>query len=118
MIADLMEYHFAEEEVVILSEAIDIFREEVESFAKTPTPDPPTVGNDGWIPVTERFPEPNKYIFLSFSNFSLPVVGRYEEDEDGGAFYMGDDDESCVSQDMFVNAWQQLPEPYKEGERI
>ncbi len=68
-----------------------------------------------WIPVEERLPETNDYILLSFANFSLPAVGRYEADQEGGAFYLGDCDEgdTCVSQDLFVNAWMPLPEPYR-----
>lgn len=66
-----------------------------------------------WIPISERFPEDDNYILLSFSNFSLPLVGRYEEDENGGAFYIGDDDTTCVSEELFVNAWMPLPEPYR-----
>ena len=69
--------------------------------------------NNGWIPVSERLPETDKYILLSFSNFSIPCVGRYNEDENGGAFYIGDEDETCVSQYLFVNAWQPLPAPYQ-----
>ena len=72
--------------------------------------------NDGWIPVEERLPEDDKYILLSFSNFSLLIVGRYERDEDGsGAFYLGDCDEqdTCIANDLYVNAWQPLPEPYR-----
>ena len=71
--------------------------------------------DNGWIPVEEKLPNTNDYILLSFSNFTIPVVGRYEIDEDGsGAFYIGDEAETCLSQDLFVNAWQQLPKPYKE----
>lgn len=69
-----------------------------------------------WIPVEERIPESDKYILLSFENFSLPLVGRYEETEDGGgAFYVGDCDEedTCVANDLYVNAWMPLPEPYR-----
>lgn len=66
---------------------------------------------NGWIPAHEP-PGDNKYILISFENFSVPVVGRYEEDENGGAFYAGDEDESLVSQNMIVNAWQPLPEKY------
>ena len=40
---------------------------------------------DGWIPA-EYPPETNDYILLSFSNFSLPLVGRYGADETGGHF--------------------------------
>ena len=66
----------------------------------------------GWIPCSERFPGTDEYILLSFENFSIPVVGRYEEDEEGGEFYVGDEDESCVKHGLFVNAWMPLPEPY------
>ena len=72
--------------------------------------------NNGWIPCSERLPENDNYILLSFENFSIPIVGRYEEDENGGAFYAGDELETCVSQDLFVNAWQPSPEPYQKGE--
>lgn len=65
--------------------------------------------NGGWIPCSERFPEDDNYILLSFSNFTLPLVGRFEDN----AFYIGDEVVSCVSQDLFVNAWMPLPEPYK-----
>ena len=70
--------------------------------------------SNGWIPVEERLPESDKYIMLSFSNFSIPAIGRYEEDSEGGAFYIGDEDASCVNEGLFVNAWQSLPEPYRE----
>ena len=70
--------------------------------------------NGGWIACSERLPDDDNYILISFENFSLPMVGRYEEDETGGAFYIGDEDKTCISQDLFVNAWQPLPEPYKE----
>lgn len=76
-----------------------------------------TKNNQGWIPCEEKYPDTEKYILLSFENFSLPLVGRYEEDENGGAFYIGDEMESCVSQDMIVNAWQPLPSPYKLTEQ-
>lgn len=65
----------------------------------------------GWIPA-DNPPKPDEYILLSFENFSVPMVGRYEVDENGGAFYIGDEEEPCVSQNVFVNAWQPLPEPY------
>lgn len=74
--------------------------------------------NDGWISVDERLPEDDRHILLSFENFSLPLVGRYEENEKGGAFYLGDCDEedTCISNDLYVNAWTYLPERYKGGD--
>lgn len=73
--------------------------------------------NCGWIPVYEKLPPDDSYILLSFSNFSVPIVGRYEEDEDGGGnFFAGDEDEPLISQDLFVNAWMPLPKCYEESE--
>lgn len=92
------------------------------SFRRMIEEQPTVYADDGWIPVEERLPEDDNYILLSFANFSLPMVGRYEKDEEGsGAFYLGDCDEedTCVANDFFVNAWQPLPEPYqpeKKGE--
>lgn len=71
----------------------------------------------GWIPCNEKAPKPDDYILLSFENFSIPLVGRYEEDENGGAFYIGDEDKTCVSQGVFVNAWQPLPKMYRQEEK-
>ena len=70
------------------------------------------IGNQ-WILVEERLPENNDYVLMSFENFSMPLIGRYEKNEEGGAFYVGDDEESCISKDLFVNAWMPLPEPYR-----
>ena len=67
-----------------------------------------------WILVTERLPETGKYVLISFSNFTVPITGRYEEDEEGGAFFSGDEDESLISKGLIVNAWMPLPEPYHE----
>lgn len=69
----------------------------------------------GWIPVEERLPENDDYILLSFENFPLPMIGRYEENEAGGAFYLGDcnEEDTCSANDLFVNAWMELPEAYR-----
>lgn len=70
----------------------------------------------GWIPVLERLPENDDYVLISFENFSMPLIGRYEIDDDGsGSWYLGDcdEDDTCISNDWFVNAWMPLPEPYR-----
>lgn len=71
----------------------------------------------GWIPIVYGMDESNtppegKCILLSFSNFSLPAVGRYED----GSFFLGGEDEPLTQYDVYVNAWQPLPECYKENE--
>ena len=37
-----------------------------------------------WNPVEESVPTDERYVLLSFENFTLPQIGRYETDEDGG----------------------------------
>lgn len=70
---------------------------------------------DKWIPADQP-PKEDTYILLSFENFTIPVIGRYEGDKNnGGAYFSGDDDISCSNYGLFVNALQPLPEPYKEG---
>nr|DAZ06563.1 MAG TPA: Protein of unknown function (DUF551) [Caudoviricetes sp.] len=67
-----------------------------------------------WIPCTERLPEDESYILVSFENCTMPDIARYEENDEGGTFYPGDDEKSYSSYGIFVNAWMPLPEPYKE----
>ncbi len=70
-----------------------------------------------WIPVTERLPEPETYILVSFDNFTLPDIATYRVDDDGsGAFYPGDEDYTYLSVGFYVNAWMPLPEPYRGKE--
>ena len=72
--------------------------------------------HDGWIPCEERLPEDESYILVSFENCTMPDIARYEEDDEGGTFYPGDDEKSYLSYGLFVNAWMPLPEPYREDE--
>lgn len=66
-----------------------------------------------WIPCSERLPEDESYILVSFENCAMPDIARYEENDEGGTFYPGDDEKSYSSYGIFVNAWMPLPEPYK-----
>ena len=69
-----------------------------------------------WIPVDDNseMPKDNEYVLLSFDNFSVPMVGRYERKRDGGgSFYLGDDEESCLDHTLFVNAWMPLPDCFE-----
>lgn len=71
--------------------------------------------DDGWISIDERLPDPDKHILVSFENFSLPMIGRYTvDDDDGGMFRAGDEDESFIEHDLYVNAWMELPKCYRE----
>ena len=68
-----------------------------------------------WVPVAEQLPEPEELVLLSFENFSILMIGRYTAStDDGGTFRVGDDDESFIEHDLYVNAWMPLPEPYRK----
>lgn len=70
-----------------------------------------------WIPISERLPEDESYILVSFENSTMPDIARYEEnDGENDKFYPGDDEETYAHYGLVVNAWMPLPEPYREGE--
>jgi hypothetical protein len=68
---------------------------------------------DRWIPVSERLPEYGNYVLISCEGFDAPTVGKYEEDDIGGTFYLNED-APCEDFGIVVEAWRPLPEPYKE----
>lgn len=67
------------------------------------------INHERWIPVDERYPENDDYILLSFENFSVPQVGRYEDNN----FFIVDDTEPLIKQDIYVKAWKKI-EVYEE----
>lgn len=67
-----------------------------------------------WIPITEEAPEDESYVLVSFENATMVDIARYEEDDEGGSFYPGDDDDPYSKYGIYVNAWMPLPEPYRE----
>lgn len=72
-----------------------------------------------WIPAEYEVPIDDSYVLLSFENFSGVLIGRYERQKDGsGNWYLGDccEEDTCLANDLFVNAWQPLPKPYVEQE--
>ena len=69
-----------------------------------------------WIPCSEKLPEDESYILVSFENATMLDIARYEENDEGGTFYPGDDEKSYSSYGLFVNAWMSLPEPYKQND--
>lgn len=56
-------------------------------------------------------------VLLSFDNAIDPDIGEYRQDEDGGgAFYIGDTDDTYAGLGLIVNGWMPLPESLREGE--
>ena len=67
-----------------------------------------------WIPVDEKNPDSDSLVLVSFENFDMPHIARYSEDENGGAFYPGDEEKSYISYGLIVNAWKPLPVTYRK----
>lgn len=68
-----------------------------------------------WHPADEP-PSDDRYILLSYENFPMVSVGRYEgDDEYCGEYFLGDDERPLAEFGIFVNAWAELPERM-EGE--
>lgn len=56
------------------------------------------------------FPDNERNVIVSFSNFSLSIIGQWRVDEDGaGCWYLGDTDETFLSEDLYVDGWWELP---------
>lgn len=91
--------------------------EAMEKLAKVEDAEDTNVLNK-WIPISERLPEDESYILVSFENCTMLDIARYEENDEGGTFYPGDDEKSYSSYGIFVDAWMPLPEPYREEERL
>ena len=69
-----------------------------------------------WIPVSERLPEEEEYILLSFANYTGLDIGRYENDGENDNFYPGDEEETYAHYGLTVNAWMPLPKPYRQND--
>lgn len=92
-----------------LDDDISCILEEVESVDAKDTNVP-----SKWIPITEEAPEDESYVLVSFENATMVDIARYEEDDEGGSFYPGDDEDPYSKYGIYVNAWMPLPEPYRE----
>ena len=56
------------------------------------------------------FPDDDRNVLVSFSNFSLPIIGQWRVDDNGsGCWYLGDTDETFLSEWLFVDGWWELP---------
>ena len=102
--------------------AIDELREEFKKIPTTAIRAMYVIRNlpsaEQWIPVPGKPPEVDEdgcsdYILLSFANYTIPAIGQYREDKEGGAFFDGDMDEPLITYGLIVNAWAPLPKPYR-----
>ena len=96
-------YYATKEDFEFIQKAVEFYKKMQWITAENP----PEVDEEGY----------SEYILLNFANASVHEIGQYVVDEDGGgAYHIGDDDKSCLSYGLFVDAWMPLPERYREGE--
>lgn len=58
-----------------------------------------------WVPINVELPDKDEHVLLSFSNASFVMIGRYAVDDEGnGVFRVGDEDETFIEHNMYVNA--------------
>ena len=76
--------------------------------------------NFEWIPVTEKLPEPNKQVLLSYDNYVTKIVGAYHKDNEMWPIveigqYDDEDKKWYVGNETiyYPRAWMPLPEPYQ-----
>lgn len=94
------------EMMVLYDKAIEIVKEVAADI---------NVGHkNGWIPIEESLPDTDRLVLISFVNYGVPQIGRYREDEEGGAFYLGDEDVPMSKYGIMVNAWMELPRCYED----
>lgn len=88
-------------------------KESVDFFFKTSETDSDIISTemieDEWRSLDEP-PKEGEYILISFANYGLPDIGRYED----GIFYPGDETKSYKAYGLIVNGWRPLPR-CKEG---
>ena len=97
----------------LLNDAADTIEELSAKLAAANMANSTSHYNNGWIPVEERLPENETLTMVSFDNLGIPAFAFYKEDDDGGAFYPGNDRASYAEYNLFVNAWQPVPKTYK-----
>lgn len=68
-----------------------------------------------WVPVSEKLPVSDDFVLISFTNATFVMIGRCDEYDDGSrSWHVGDEEESCLDHDLYVNAWMPLPANYEE----
>ena len=75
-----------------------------------PIVEPELVWHECFDEDPNSFPDDSRNVLVSFSNFSLSIIGQWRVDEDGaGCWYLGDTDETFLSEGLFVDGWWELP---------
>ena len=55
------------------------------------------------------YPDDDRTVLVSFSNFSSVLLGRFDRDEDVGVWRVGDVEETFIEHGLLVDGWWELP---------
>lgn len=67
---------------------------------------------DGWIPCSERLPERDKIVLVSYKTMDTVHMCKYLDDGSKNPWWSYNDD--CLAWNNVILAWMPLPKPYKE----
>ena len=82
----------------------------IDKIEHAPTIEPEPVWHECFDDDPASFPDNERNVLVSFSNFSLSIIGQWRVDESGaGCWYLGDTDETFLSEDLYVDGWWELP---------
>lgn len=78
----------------------------IDKIAHAPTIEP----EQKWIPFKSRPLTEEEKEEHPECNCSLPIIGQWRVDNDGaGCWYLGDTDETFLSEGLYVDGWWELP---------
>lgn len=73
----------------------------------------PVMDGDGEMPPVDEEGD-SGFILVNFTNApGMFDIARYREDDQGGAYYSGDEPDPYTKIGLFVSAWRPLPEEYR-----
>ena len=69
-----------------------------------------------WIPVSERLPERNEIVLVSYKTTNKVHMCKYLDDGSENPWWSYNDD--CSAWNNVILAWMPLPPPYEGGETV
>ena len=73
-----------------------------------PTIEPELVWHECFDEDPNSFPNDDRMVLMSFSNFPTPAVGWFERDDEGG-YWTDGGQKTLVEYGLFVDGWWELP---------
>ncbi|MCD7819874.1 MAG: hypothetical protein LUH07_12635 [Lachnospiraceae bacterium] len=74
--------------------------------------------HEKWHPINpddlDSFPNDDRFVLVSFSNYEGVDIARWRMDAEGGMFCPGDEDYPYTRSGIYVNAWRECPERWTD----